>query len=379
MQQNLKHKTIWQITATLICIIIVAMSTSISAFAVGENTDGEMVKSITVVDGYFQEDFSPDVDTYNVYMSSYTPRLTVLVEVNNPRFEYVITGDDDISANNNSKNLVTVSVSDPMGEYASKEYKLNVYVGLKNDDSIMWTGLSYLNVENGVFSPQFDRYRVTYYAVLENNVDSFEAAGVMYRFINPKSTIKIQCNDKLNDDGTIPEGTRVEYMLKVTEPDKKTRTYYLNLYRKAAITASISDTALLASIKINGGKVDVPFTPRESYYDITVPESVTNLDVQAYPADGSDIVQVIGPVSMNKETPVLLNVLVTSPSEDTFSIYTLRLTYDSFTTTPKFSAFQMLMTVIAASVGFFAIGVALTLFIKRKKSAKAAESFDDHE
>ena len=91
--------------------------------------------------------------------------------------------------------------------------------------------------------------------------------------------------------------------------------------------------------------MDVGFTHHKAYYDVTVPKSVKNLDIQAYPADRSDMVQVIGAESMNDNQPVFVNILVTSPSEDTYSIYTLRLAYDNFFT-PKFSAFQMIICIL---------------------------------
>ena len=149
----------------------------------------------------------------------------------------------------------------------------------------------------------------------------------------------------------------MEYAIKVTEHDGRSKTYYLNLYRKAQMTSSISDTAVLSNIKINGGAVEVAgFAGHKSYYDVTVPKTVTNLDIQAYPADRSDLVQVIGPVSMNEDEPVFVNILVTSPSEETYSIYTLRLSYDSFLYTEKYSSFQLLAYLLLAGVGLFVIG-----------------------
>ena len=338
-----------------------------------------MVEKISVENGYFLNDFEPGVYYYDVIMSSFTYNLAVSVELTDSRFEYEISGDDEITASSDSENVVTVSVHDPLGQYETVEYHLNIYVGNDAIKSIPWTGLSYLDVENGIFSPQFSRYRITYYAILENNIKSFDEADVNYRTINPDDTVEIKCRDELNSDGTLKEGKRTEFELKVTESNGKSKTYYLNLYRKAHITSSISDTAILSNIKINGGEVNVPFSEHKAYYDVTVPNSVKNLDIQAYPADRSDMVQVIGAESMNDNDPVFVNILVTSPSEDTYSIYTLRLSYNNFFT-PKYSFFQMLICILLLGSVLFVIGFFAAIFwIKRKTRLKTDTKLDSTE
>ena len=257
------------------------------------------------------------------------------------------------------------------------------FVGADALEHVEWTGLSYLDVENGIFSPQFSRYRITYYAILENNIDSFDAAGVNWLTINPDATVEISCTDELNEDGTIPEGTRVEYRIRVTESNGKRKSYYLNLYRKAHITSPISDTAVISQIKINGGAVPVNgLSGHKSYYEISVPQTITNLDIQAYPADRSDIVQVFGPTAMSADGPVFVNILVTSPSEDTFSIYTLRLEYDSFAHTEKYTAFQMLVYILLAGACGALAGALITLlifkFIRKKDEPNATEGTEEH-
>lgn len=325
-----------------------------------------MVEKISVENGYFLNDFEPDVYYYDVIMSSFTYNLSVSVELADSRFKYEINGDDEITASSDSENIVTVSVYDTLGRYETIEYHLNIYVGNDAINSIPWTGLTYLDVENGIFSPQFSRYRITYYAILENNIKSFDEADVNYRTINQDATVEIKCRDELESDGTLKEGKRTEYELKVTESNGRSKTYYLNLYRKAHITSSLSDTAILSNIKINGGAVDVGFSQHKAYYDVTVPKSVKNLDIQAYPADRSDIVQVIGAESMNDSQPVFVNILVTSPSEDTYSIYTLRLSYDNFFT-PKISVFQLVINILMFSSLSFVIGFFAAYYLYKKK------------
>ena len=339
-----------------------------------------MVENIVVGDGFFLNEFEPDVYYYDVYLSNFTYNLSIVPELTNERFEYTIQGDDTVNAEGDSGNLVTITVSDPLGKFETVDYELNIFVGADALENVKWTGLSYLDVENGIFSPQFSRYRITYYAILENNIDSFDAANVNWLTINPDATVEVECRGELNEDGTIPEGTRVEYRIRVTESNGKSKSYYLNLYRKAHITSPISDTAVISQIKINGGAVPVNgLSGHKSYYEVSVPKTITNLDIQAYPADRSDIVQVLGPTAMTTDGPVFVNILVTSPSEDTFSIYTLRLEYDSFIYTEKYTSFQMLIYILLASVLSIFLGVFIKPFIFKNKKKSIREDDEAEE
>lgn len=359
----MQYKRIPKIMAQTASLCMLFFLLFIQTVAAEKNDTAQyMVEKISVENGYFLNDFEPNVYYYDVIMSSFTYNLSFSVELTDSRFKYEISGDDEITASSDSENIVTISVYDTLGRYETVEYRLNIYVGNDAIKSIPRTGLSYLDVENGIFSPQFSRYRITYYAILENNFKSFDEADVNYRTINPDASVEIKCLDELNSDETLKEGKRTEFQLKVTESDGRSKTYYLNLYRKAHITSSISDTAILSNIKINGGEVDVGFSQHKAYYDVTVPKSVKNLDIQAYPADRSDLVQVIGAESMNDSQPVFVNILVTSPSEDTYSIYTLRLAYDNIFT-PKYSTFQLIMFVILFGSLLFVIGFFAARFL----------------
>ena len=78
------------------------------------------------------------------------------------------------------------------------------------------------------------------------------------------------------------------------------------------------------------------------------------------------MVQVIGAESMNGSQPVFVNILVTSPSEDTYSIYTLRLSYDNLFT-PKFSVFQFVISILLLGSLMFVIGFFTARFLQKRK------------
>lgn len=351
----------------LALLLIVCVCVPMPVRADGDEAAPEaMVQNITVKDGYFETDFDPNVFYYDVYLNNYSYDLFVSVELTDPRFEYTVTGADTIT-NSSSGNPVTVSVYDPQGEYETVEYCLTVFVGINNDDVIRWQGLSYLDVEHGVFSPQFTRYRTVFYAILENNVDSFEAAGVNYRLTHPDAAVEIECRDELNEDGTLPEGKRVQYAIKVTEADGTSKTYHLYLYRKAMETAAVDDDAKLEGITINGGAVALSgFSSHRASYEVSVPKTVTKLDIQAYAEDKSQIVRVIGPTTMNADGPVFVSILVESTQSDAFSVYTLRLEYDSFMHTQRYSSFQMLSYILLTGAVCLCAGIFAGRHSKRK-------------
>lgn len=226
-------------------------------------------------------------------------------------------------------------------------------------------GLSWLAVHNGILSPVFSPNRTTYYAILENDVDTFEAAGVELRPADPASRITLTCLGGLNEDGTLPEGRRVTWLISVTDPAGKTTRCYLKLYRKADYTAPIDAAHQLAQIVINGGAVEVPhFSGIKAYYDVVVPADVRELSIQAYPADRSKMAMIINAPAIMPDEPVCVSILVKSSSGDEqFSIYTLRLTRESFTKTPHYTGLQLIAAVTAA----FAVGAGFAAVVMHKR------------
>lgn len=346
---------------------ILAFSFAISAYAVESSTQGttqyikSMVKNITVEGGTFTTDFKAGNYTYSVYLKEFQENLNITVELNNQRFEYEMNGEKRLVRE--SDNVAVIKVTDPNGEYSDEKYTLNIFF-----DTV---GLTYLDVENGIFSPQFDKFHSTYYAILENKIDSFEAAGVNWKTANKDAVVEVECLSVLNEDGTLPEGERTDYKLKVCETDGTSKDYKLRLYRKSSTVSAIDENALLASIKINGGAVEMPaFRQQQSFYDVIVPASIDKLDVQAYPADRSNVAQVIGNTVMKADEPVYITIVVTSEKYGTSSYYTLRCQYETAMFTEKHTDLQLLAYVSVALFSGFIIGLATALLIRNIKRRK---------
>lgn len=346
---------------------ILAFSFAISAYAVESSTQGttqyikSMVKNITVEGGTFTTDFKAGNYTYSVYLKEFQENLNITVELNNQRFEYEMNGEKRLVRE--SDNVAVIKVTDPNGEYSDEKYTLNIFF-----DTV---GLTYLDVENGIFSPQFDKFHSTYYAILENKIDSFEAAGVNWKTANKDAVVEVECLGVLNEDGTLPEGERTDYKLKVCETDGTSKDYKLRLYRKSSTVSAIDENALLASIKINGGAIEMPaFRQQQSFYDVIVPASIDKLDVQAYPADRSNVAQVIGNTVMKADEPVYITIVVTSEKYGTSSYYTLRCQYETAMFTEKHTDLQLLAYVSVALFSGFIIGLAAALLIRNIKRRK---------
>lgn len=231
-------------------------------------------------------------------------------------------------------------------------------------------GLSWLAVRGGIFSPVFDGERNTYYAILENDIATYDDAGVEIRPCDEGASVSVICLDELGEGGALPEGKRVTFMISVAEPSGRVSRYYLKLYRKSAYTAPIDEAHRLASIEINGGAIEVPgFSGTKAYYEVTVPADVRELRIQAYPADRSKMARVINAPKVMTDEPVCVSILVRSEDGDeSFSLYTLRLTRESFARTPSYTAPQMLCAVLTA----FAAGAAVSLAACRRGRGKDA-------
>ncbi len=238
-------------------------------------------------------------------------------------------------------------------------------------------GLSWLAVHNGIFSPVFSESRSTYYAILENWIDTFEAANVELRPYHEDAQVQVVCLDELNEDGTLPEGKRTNYMISVTEANGGTARYYLKLYRKAAYTAPIDEGHQLAKIEINGGAVEVPaFSGIKAYYEVTVHSSVTELDIQAYPADRSKMAYVINAPKLMPDEPVCVSILVKSSSGDEdFSIYTLVLKREGFAQSKAYTGLQLAVAAVAA----FSLGVCVPLAVLLRSRKSIAEEAGQNE
>lgn len=317
-----------------------------------------MVKNITVEGGTFTTEFKPQNKIYSVYFNNFVDTVNVSVELTNPRFEYKVKGQEWLLRE--EENVITVYATDPQGVYPDETYTLNILF-----DTV---GLTYLDVENGIFSPQFDKFHIVYYAIVENNIDTYDKAAVNYRTVNANAKVKVECLDELNDDGTLKEGRRTEYKLTVIEADKTTKDYRLRIYRKSLINPTLDDNALLQNLVINNGtaKLSQSFNPKRANYDVVVPASVEKLDVQAHPQDKTNIVEVIGSTAMQKDRPTIITVKVTSDVYDTESYYTLRCQYDTAMYTEKHTDLQLFAYVLCALIIGGLIGAVITIIINRK-------------
>ena len=214
-----------------------------------------------------------------------------------------------------------------------------------------------------MFSPVFTPQRNTCYAILENGIDSFEAAGVEMRPFDLSAKVTAVCLDALDERDKLPEGRRVTYLITVEEGDQDVSRYYLKLYRKAAYTAPIRTGLELANITINGGAVEVPnFSGIKAYYEVDVLPG-EKLHIQAYPADRSKMATVVNAPEIMPDEPVCVSILVSSGEGEAASVYTLVLRPQGFAVSERFTGFELLAAVIAA----FALGVAVSRLSGRRR------------
>ncbi len=356
-----------------VILVITFVFSSFNVFAIEKITQPNtepvksMVKNITVKGGAFTTGFKPGNFIYSVYLKSFQENLNISVMLNDTRFEYTINGEKLLAREKD--NVVIINVTDPEGEYSDEKYTLNIFFNTM--------GLTYLDVENGIFSPQFDKFHTTYYAILENNIDSFESAGVNWKTANKDAVVEVVCSDELNEDGTLPEGEKTEYKIMVYEQDGTSKNYKLMLYRKASTITALDERALLSNIKINGGAVDsLKFKQKRSFYDVIIPNSIKELDIQAYPADRSNTVEIIGNTVMNEAEPICITIVVNSSKYGTNSYYTLRCRYDNAMYTEKHTDLKLASYVLMAVFAGFVIGFSVAMIFRHKQNKKK-EYFTD--
>lgn len=343
-------------------IFLLLLTTISGVGATQAPTTGYMVKNITVEGGTFTTEFKPQNTIYSVYFDNFVDTAKVSVELTNPRFEYKVKGQEWLLRE--EENVITIYATDPQGVYPDETYTLNILF-----DTV---GLTYLDVENGIFSPQFDKFHIVYYAIVENNVDTYEKAAVNYRTVNANAKVKVECLDELNTDGTLKEGRRTEYKLTVIETDKTTKDYRLRIYRKSLINPTLDDNALLQNLVVNNGtaKLTQSFNPKRANYDVIVPASVENLDVQAHPQDKTNLVEVIGSTAMQQDRPTIITVKVSSDVYDTESYYTLRCQYNTVMHTDKHTDLQLYAYILCALIIGGLIGALISNIIKRKTTGR---------
>ncbi len=347
-----------KVTFSLLIIFLLMLMTISGASAEKTPATSHMVKNITVEGGTFTTEFKPQNTIYSVYFDKFIDTVNVAVELTNPRFEYKVKGQEWLLRE--EENVVTVYATDPQGVYPDETYTLNILF-----DTV---GLTYLDVENGIFSPQFDKFHIVYYAIVENNIDTYEKAAVNYRTVNANAKVKVECLDELNADSTLKEGRRTEYKLTVIEADKTTKDYRLRIYRKSLVNPTLDDNALLQNLVVNNGtaKLSPSFNPKRANYDVVVPASVEKLDIQAHPEDKTNIVEVIGSTAMQKDHPSIITVKVSSDVHDTESYYTLRCQYDTAMYTDKHTDLQLYAYILCALIIGGLIGALITNIIKFK-------------
>lgn len=328
-----------------------------------------MVNDITVDGGTFTTNYKPGNYIYSIYFPEFQENIPVTLDLNDDRFQYTVKGNERLLREED--NVVIVTVTDPHGEYPDEKYTLNIFFDTR--------GLTYLDVENGIFSPQFDKFKSVYYAILENQIDTFDKAGVNWKTVNKDSVVEVECMGELNEDGTLPEGKRTQFKINVVESDGTSKDYRLLLYRKSSLVPSLDEHTLLESLKINGGAVNMTssFKKMQAFYDVYVPTSATSVDIQALPEDKSNIVEVIGSTVMRQDQPIYITVKVSSDSYGVSSYYTLRCQYDTALYSEKYTKLQVIFCALFGLAGGIMIGCGV-MFVAGKRKKSGRTEFVEH-
>ncbi len=205
-------------------------------------------------------------DEYVINVQYDVKDIKITAVANNPKA--VVSGNGTYSLKTGDNNIIPISITSESGKIAN--YTIRVVRDYSHNDD-----LSFIFAKEGGLSPVF-RDTTIYYTVYVPN--ETEALTLTIETEDPDATYKVEGNSNF----VVGEN---EVKIIVTAPDgKNTKTYYLNVYRQAAIDG---ETLLLAGINIDSGKLTPDFDSGVNYYEVSVPNTVTSINLSGVLPDDS--------------------------------------------------------------------------------------------
>lgn len=170
--------------------------------------------------------------------------------------------------------------------------------------------LASLSVSNGSIS--FDKNKTNYNMSVDSNVSSVN--------INASAEDGGSSVSGLGQIG-LNYGENIAY-IKVTAPSGATKLYTVNINRKD----NRSGNNNLSSLVVNDGTLEPNFSPNVDSYNLSVPYSVTNLNINASAADGNSKISISGNDNLISEETVDVKIYVTAENGavKTYTIHTKR-------------------------------------------------------
>ena len=224
-----------------------------------------------------------------------------------------------------------------------KTYTLNLVQTVVNND------LASLEVKN--YNIDFDKDKTNYTLIVENTVDALE---VVAKAVEDSATIEITGNNEL------VSGTNT-INITITGKDKTTKTYSINVIKKASEEEAKESTSnvYLGKLEVKGH--DINFDQKIDYYDIKIDSDVEVLEITAKPSDDQATVKINGNSNLKNKSKIEIVVSATDGSSKTYILNIQKANSKNFKT---------ILTILELIALFLMVLLCIILIIKHNKKQK---------
>lgn len=216
-----------------------------------------------------------------------------------------------------------------------------------------------LSVANGTMAPNFDENTNTYNVVVKNQYSELKLS---MHTLDPKASISITGADNLI------AGQQNKVTIIVTS-QKVSQTYILWVFREIGLTNPLNNSCLLNSLIINGGKIPLVFSPNQFYYQLTAPNGIKTINVNALANNNSDIINIYGENELLNNQSCIINVTV-SDNNGGYSIYTLSISKNNTINTEFSSIILIVLSLLSILIGIIGTLIFLYFVTSPNKSLK---------
>ena len=224
-----------------------------------------------------------------------------------------------------------------------KTYTLTLVQAVVNND------LESLEIKD--YTIDFDKDKTNYTIIIENDVEKLD---IKAKAEEESAKVEIEGNEALED------GNNTIKVI-VTGKDKTTKTYTINVIKKANGEEATNSTSnvYLEKLEIKGYKID--FNQKVDYYDIKVKDDVTSLEIDTKPADDQATIEIKGNSNLKNKSKVEIIVKATDGNQKTYTINIQK---------KEDNNFKLILTILELFALLLLVILCIVLIGKHKKKKK---------
>ena len=193
------------------------------------------IKSLTSSYGYFNKALDSNTFEYTLYVDSYVNSITLSGELND---EYATTEDFKTYVLTGDNTQISINVTAENGDVQT--YRVNVVKIYKSSNN----NLSNIVIDG--YEINFNRHTLEYTIEVDSDVDSLDISALVEDY---RAWAKIEGNENFKEGNNVVTIT-------VYAEDGTTKTYTLNVNKKAKVVADVTDkTDEVEEEKINSEKI----------------------------------------------------------------------------------------------------------------------------